>query len=231
MQRRHWISGVVTAFLGMGLLSTVNAQGRGFGRGQQLRKYPNSHFYNRDGSLNQKVAKEAYAELFRYHNYSIAESVLNNAKDFWIADFALGDFSNVGMAGIFFINEKEHGYFGHEIYLLPGQMIPEHYHLPAEDKPAKHEMWQVRHGSIHTMAQGDTLADLPKGLKLPESQLKDNAITCFKAKSLGVGDQDILVQLEQPHFMIAGSQGAIVTEYASYHSGDGLRFTNPKAKV
>ncbi|MGL4942040.1 MAG: hypothetical protein ACRC46_02475 [Thermoguttaceae bacterium] len=229
MQRRNWIFGVTAAVLGMSFLPKATAQVRSIGRGR-LRKYPNSHFYNRDGSFNQTVAKEAFAELFRYYNYSIGESVLAD-KNFWVNDFGLGDFSNVGMGGIFFINDKEHGYFGHEIYLLPGQMIPEHFHVAAEDKPAKHEMWQVRHGSIHTMAQGGTLADLPKGLVLPESQLKDNAITCFKAKACGVADQDILAQLEQPHFMIAGPQGAIVTEYASYHSGDGLRFTNPKAKV
>jgi len=42
---------------------------------------------------------------------------------------------------------------------------------------------------------------------------------------------DFLNRLEAPHFMMAGPQGAIVTEYASYHSGDGLRFTNPKATV
>ena len=29
--------------------------------------------------------------------------------------------------------------------------------------------------------------------------------------------------------MIAGNDGAIVTEYACYHSMDGLKFTNPVA--
>ena len=29
------------------------------------------------------------------------------------------------------------------------------------------------------------------------------------------------------HFMIAGPEGAIVTEYATFHDNDGLRFTNP----
>jgi hypothetical protein len=32
------------------------------------------------------------------------------------------------------------------------------------------------------------------------------------------------------HFMIAGPQGAIVSEYATFHDGDGLRFTNPNVK-
>lgn len=212
----------------MAALPNANAQGR-LARGR-LRKYPNSHFYNRDGSFNDKTSRAAFAELFRFHNYSLTDTILAD-ENFWVADFGLGDFANVGMGGIFFVNDKEHGYFGHEIYLLPGQMIPEHYHLPAEGKGAKHEVWQVRHGSIYTMSQGGTLADLPKEVKLPESQLRDNAITCFLGKKQVVGNIETLAKLEEPHFMIGGPEGTIVTEYASYHSGEGLRFTNPKAKV
>jgi len=31
--------------------------------------------------------------------------------------------------------------------------------------------------------------------------------------------------------MVAGPEGAIVTEYATYHDMAALRFTNPKAKL
>ena len=189
-------------------------------------KYPNEHFY-KDGKYDEEVAKAAYLEMFRAFRYSLADSVINS-KDFWTLEFGLGDFSNVGMAGIFFVNDKEHSYFGHEIYLLPGQMIAEHYHLPAEDMPAKHEAWQVRHGQVWTVAQGGDKNSLP--FVLPASQDKDFT-TCFDAKELKVGDMDFLRKLEQPHFMMAGPEGAIVTEYASYHSGEGLRFSNPDAKA
>ena len=212
-------------------------QGRGQGGGliggnrpglaRAITKYPNEHFY-KDGKFDEAVAKEAYAELFRFHRYSLAQSVLSS-KDFWILEFGLDDFSNVGMAGIFFVNDKEHNYFGHEIYLLPGQMIAQHYHVAAENMAPKHELWQVRHGQIWTLAEGGTKADLPEGLVLPKSQ--EDTITCFKARKLEVGDIEKLNKLEEPHFMIAGPQGAIVTEYASYHSGEGLKFTNPKVKV
>jgi len=195
--------------------------------GRTLTKYPSEHFY-KNGKFDEEVAKAAYREMFEFHRYSIRETVLNS-KDFWVLEFGLGDYSNVGMAGIFFVNDKENGYFGHEIYLLPGQMIAEHRHLPAEGKPAKHECWQVRHGQIWTFASGGTAANVPVDVTLPKSQ--DGAITAFNVKKLEVGDMDYLSKLEAPHFMLAGPQGAIVTEYASYHSGDGLRFTNPKAKV
>lgn len=228
MNRRYWLTSVVAASAAM-YAGIANAQQRLWNRGR-LRKYPNAFFYDRDGGFNPKQAKLAFADLFRYHNYSLTEKILASS-DFWQMDFQTGDFSNVGMGGIFFINDKENGYFGHEIYLLPGQMIPEHYHVAAEDKPAKHEMWQVRHGSVYTMSQGGALADLPAGVKLPESQLQNSGITCFLGKKLNVGDQDVLAKLEQPHFMIAGAEGAIVTEYANYHSMEGLKFTNPKVSL
>jgi hypothetical protein len=203
----------------------------------KMKKYPNSHFYNKDGSFNVKEAKDAYVELFRFHNYSLPDVVKD--ERFWAVDFGLGDFANVGMGGIFWLNDKEHGYFGHEIYLLPFQMIPEHAHVEAEGKPAKHEYWQVRHGSIFNFGKGGSKEDLKKlPFELPKSQLDANAITAFNCVELKAGagtgkgkSEANLTGLGDFHFMIAGENGAIVTEYASFHSNEGLKFQNAKAKL
>jgi D-lyxose ketol-isomerase len=184
-------------------------------------QFTNEMFY-KNGQFDQEAGKKAFLELFKYHNYSMADSLKDNA-DFWVADFKQNDFANTGMGGIFWVNDKEHGYFGHEIFLLPGQMLVEHSHVPAEGKPAKHECWQVRHGSIHTFGEGP--ATVPCPVKLPESQKKH--IVSKNASKLEVGQMGFLNRLEAPHFMVGGPDGAIVTEYASFHSGDGLRFTNP----
>ncbi len=226
MNRRNWITGIVGGAAGLFAASTCS-EGFSFGNKKKLPKYPNDYFY-KNGEFNPEAAKKAYFELFDYHDYSLAESLKDN-PDFWVAEFGLGDYTNVGMAGIFWVNDKEHGYFGHEIYLLPGQMIPEHAHAPAEGKPAKHECWQVRHGSIYTFGVGEPTKPCP--VELPESQLESGGITCFKCNKLEVGDMEYLSDLEDPHFMYAGPEGAIVTEYASYHSGEGLRFTNKKAAL
>jgi D-lyxose ketol-isomerase len=248
MDRRNWITntlggvaGLTTLLGGAAAYAQVGNPGRGQnnqnrvlgGRRQQtLTKYDNSRFYKADGSFNEEAAKAAYAEMFRFHRYSLADVV--NDERFWILDFGLGDFANVGMAGIFWLNDKEHGYFGHEIYLLPGQMIPEHSHVPAEGKPAKHEYWQVRNGSIFNFGEGGSKDDVPDSVQLPKSQLDANAITAFKCVELkavtGAGKGEAgLNRLEAFHFMMGGPEGTIVTEYASYHSGEGLRFKNPKA--
>ncbi|MDR3181975.1 MAG: hypothetical protein LBT89_03495, partial [Planctomycetaceae bacterium] len=190
-------------------------------------RYDNAHFY-KDGKFNTEAAIAAYDELFRHFHYSLAN--VTKDKRFWAVDFGLGDFANVGMGGIFWVNDKEHGYFGHEIYLLPGQMIPEHSHVPAEDKAAKHEYWQVRHGNVWTFAQGGSKNDkLP--IALPKSQLDANAITAFIPHELKVGDEAPLRALGEWHFMIAGPEGAIVTEFGSFHSNQGLKFQNTKAKL
>ena len=70
----------------------------------------------------------------------------------WVTDFGLGDFENVGMGGIFWINDPEYKYFAHAIYLLPGQMIPEHAHVKT-DFPAKHESWMVEKGWVYNFSE------------------------------------------------------------------------------
>lgn len=46
-----------------------------------------------------------------------------------------------------------------------------------------------------------------------------------------VGDIIHLKKEESFHFLLAGPEGAIVDEWASYHDGDGLRFTCPDASL
>jgi hypothetical protein len=46
-----------------------------------------------------------------------------------------------------------------------------------------------------------------------------------------VGEILHLKKSETFHFLMAGPEGAIVDEWASYHDGAGLRFTNTKAKL
>ena len=56
---------------------------------------------------------------------------------------------------IFWINNVEHDYLGHEIFLLPGQMIPEHWHVRTANARAKVEGWHLRHGSVTLVAEGE----------------------------------------------------------------------------
>lgn len=184
---------------------------------QTMKKYTNDYFYE-NGVLNATKALNAYKELLAFYHVPF-DTVLE--KNMFITDFGLGDFANVGMAGIFWHNSQEFAYFAHEIYLLPGQMIVEHKHVKT-DNPAKMETWHVRSGSIFNFGEGETTANNPK---TPESQKE--FISVSNVNELGLNGTQTLGRLESPHFMIAGEKGAIVSEYANYHDGAGLRFTNP----
>jgi len=191
-----------------------------------LPKYKNADFYV-DGKFQPEVAKKAYLDMMAAYGYDMhLENEKKWATPFWYTDFGLGDFVNVGMGGVFWINSQEANYFAHEIFLLPGQMIVEHGHEPTTKGRAKMESWHVRYGSIYTM--GETGGPIPAELKLAPSQEK--FITVSKCNVLHAGEIGTLNRVGAKHFMVAGPEGAIVTEYGTFHDNDGLRFTNPKVK-
>ncbi|MBL7222780.1 MAG: hypothetical protein ISS72_02905 [Candidatus Brocadiae bacterium] len=188
-----------------------------------LKKYGNTHFYT-DGKFDAAKANAAYYEMMEHYSYPIPPRL--RTDEFWTLDFALGKFTEVGMAGIFWINDHR-GFFGHEIYLLPGQMIPEHLHLSTKDGPAKMEGWHVRHGSCWVF--GNEGASTPE----MEALIPPSHKQCSKAriaKKLMPGECACLNQPCAPHFMLAGPQGAIVSEYANWHDNAGLRFSHPDVK-
>lgn len=184
------------------------------------KKYTNADYY-KDGKFQGQVALKAYLDMLEHYGVPYTEKM---KKELWITDFNLGDFENVGMAGIFWVNDPVHRYFAHEIYLLPGQMITEHKHV-ATAFPAKFESWMVQKGWCYNYAIGEATPNAPK---LPESQKEHITVANFVVQN--VGEIVHLKEIESPHFLFAGDEGCIVSEYATYHDGDGLRFTNPKVE-
>jgi hypothetical protein len=190
----------------------------------QVKTYTSGEFYDADGKFLEDKAREAYYDMFRRFSYPISETL---KKEMWILDFGLGDFARVGMAGIFWLNRQDYDYFGHEIYLLPGQMIAEHCHVATDKGAAKMESWQPRRGMIHTFGEGDPTPDLWD--KIPPSQR--DVVKSRRCQTLGIDEIGHLNRLTAWHFMVAGPEGALVTEYGTFHDMDGLRFSNPKATL
>ncbi len=217
MTRRQMIGGVVAG--------TAMAAVGGRTRASEVSMLENKDFYKADGTFDAAAAKEAYYDMMRRFNYPIVDRL--QGEEFWAVDFGLGKFTEVGMAGIFWLNVKEHDFFGHEIYLLPGQMIPEHRHLKTEDARPKMEGWHTRHGFVWTYGEGEpNPGDVER---IPPSH-RDIA-KARRALKLMPGEVTWLPEAEQWHSMLAGPEGAIVTEYASYHDNAALRFTIPNAKL
>ena len=194
---------------------------KGLARGGAV--HANSEFYTADGKFDDVAAKKAYFEMMEGFGYPVYEKLRN---ELWAIDFAAGKFTEVGMGGIFWINDKQGLYLGHGIYLLPGQMIPEHWHVKTEFAP-KAEAWQLRYGAVTLFGEGDPSPEWDKVVPASEKP----CTTVKHATVLKLGDVAPLNRVEAKHFMVAGPEGCIVTEYASYHDGAALRFTNPKVKL
>ncbi len=200
--------------------------------------FTNADFY-KEGKFDADLAKKAYKNMMKHFGVEVYGTL--GTDEFWVTDFSLGDFANVGMGGIFWSNEQYPnvpgskfegtGFLGHEIYLLPGQMIVEHGHVETKKYPAKRESWLVRNGSCYSFSvQDDKEAFKTFPAFLPKSQVDSGFITCNSFKELKAGDRDVLNKEGYKHFLIAGPEGAIVTEFGNFHDNDGLRFTNPNTK-
>ena len=192
---------------------------------KKMKVYDNAHFYGDDGQFRESVAKAAYYEMMEHYKYPIPERL--RGDEFWTLDFGLGKFTEIGMAGIFWVNNLEHNYFGHDIYLFPGQSIPEHRHMKTALAGPKLEAWHVRHGSVYIYGEGDPTPGVEA--RIPSTH-KDCLIAKHEQK-LMPGEVGELHGPEEWHWMKAGPEGAIVTEYATYHDGDGLRFSHPDARM
>lgn len=181
-------------------------------------------FY-KDGKFDQEAAKKAYFDMMDKLGYPVSE---NLRKNMWVSDFGLGDFPAVGMAGIFWAHENKNGVFGHEIILLPNQMLVEHWHVAGKGLPAKNECWHARAGKTYCFGEEGEDASKYPNVKVPESQKKFitvNKVACADAEK---GNIVWLNRLEARHYQIAGPEGAVVTEYGAFHDNDNNRFTNPK---
>ena len=221
--RRGVLKGIAAGAAGsLPLLGGCQADAAGTAK--TLPAWKNEDFY-KDGKFDAEAAKKAYYTLMEFHKFPIMPVL--KTDEFWTLDFGIDKFMEVGMAGIFYINDKRDNYFLHDIWLLPGQMIPEHRHMKIEGVAAKMEGWLVRHGTAWIYSVGEASAE--DEARIPPSHRK--IAVARKATKRMPGEVAQLAVAEQSHFMLAGPQGAIVTEVATYHDNAALRFTHPDVKM
>ncbi len=224
INRRQMLGGVAAgAAASVSIIKPDSAHAESRKKG--VAKPKNADFYTADGKFNAEAAKKAYYGMMKHYHYPVCDRL--RGDDFWTLDFGLGIFSEVGMAGIFWINNLKDNYFGHEIYLLPGQMIAEHQHLKTEKTAAKMEGWHVRHGWVYIYGEGTPTPGVEA--RIPPSH-KECAVARTE-KILRVGETACLGKALEKHWMRAGPEGAIVSEYATAHDMAGLRFSHPDVKL
>ena len=216
----------------------------------------NDAFYKDDGAFDATKTKEAYFAMMEAYDYPIPEILRTDT--FWVCDFVQRDFESLGMGGVFWKNQNakygeigsksykgkfkdvSFGYLGHEIYLLPGQCLPEHTHFGGPDGfGPKMETWHIRHGSVRFFGEHQGEAKEKPISELAKCERPFGyGEKWFKSKyfvEMGAGGIYTLNDPESWHFMQAGPNGAIVSEYATYHndvqfSKPGMKFAPSEAK-
>lgn len=113
------------------------------------------------------------------------------------------------------------------MYLLPGQMIPEHIHRPITEPPAtpaKYESWKGIRGWVYNFSEVGALTPNPPAIPKSFGPTFSRNFNIIKA-----GETQALKKIETWHFMLAGTNGAIVDEYGVNHDRRGWFSSNPNA--
>lgn len=183
----------------------------------------NKRFYNAGGNFNQEAAREIYLHFLQQAGYPVNDAI---AQKLLVSDFGLGRFTEAGLGGILWWGDEAHNFSGLDAFLLPGQIIPEHWHVRVREIPAKMESWLVRHGEIYAYVEGEPTSNIKAKLAAADAA----NVTVKRERILGLGEIAGISRPLEKHWMQAGPQGAIFTEFSTFHAGEAVRFTDGKIK-
>ncbi len=128
--------------------------------------FKNSDFYTA-GKFDVEKAKDGIIAMCKFHGYPVFPGFRENL---WVSDYGLGQYTKLGLAAYMFQNKndgKDDTYMLMDLFLVPGQMLPEHWHLEGDNNIVKNEGWLVRWGKSYIVGEGkDNLAKFP--IKIPK---------------------------------------------------------------
>jgi len=185
-------------------------------------RFDNSTFYNDKGEFQVEKAKDAYVALMEYHECPVFPET---RKNMWVSDYGTGQFAKLGLGAVMYKNNEEHRYMLMDLYLLPNQMLPEHWHLASEKNPAKLEGWLVRYGLSHVVGEGEP--NLSTGVIIPKCHRNGTTTTLHET----IATPGVFVPLNREgakHWQYAGPEGAIITEVANVHTDAAVRHEDKK---
>ncbi|QZT38006.1 hypothetical protein K5X82_03680 [Halosquirtibacter xylanolyticus] len=186
----------------------------------------NEDYYS-NGKFDSEKAKDAVITLCKYHGYPIHPNFREKLK---VSDYGEGRFAEMGIAVNMVVNNQEDKYMLMEIFLLPGQMLPEHRHLKGDDLPAKLEGWFIRHGMSYIVGVGKDNLDKFPDIKIPYCHNEATTKTKHVYPAYP-GDFTKLLKEETLHWQFAGKEGAIMSEVANVHSSPLVRHADLEARI
>jgi len=185
-------------------------------------QFDNASFYGADGKFDVEKGKDAIMALMKHHGYPVFPGM---REKIWVSDYGTGQFTKLGLAAYLFMNNEDDNYMLMDLFLLPGQMLPEHWHLNGEKNPAKREGWLVRWGLSHIVGAGE--ANLGKDVVVPNCHMNGETTTKHEVVA-GPGTFVPLAKVYTRHWQLAGPEGAIITEVANVHTNDAVRHSDQK---
>lgn len=182
----------------------------------------NDDFYT-DGEFDVEKAKDAVLAMCKRFGYPVFPELRDML---WISDYGTGQFAKLGLAACIFENHAEDGtYMMLDLFIMPNQMLPEHWHLEGDMGIVKNEGWLVRWGKSYIVGVGeDNLADFPQ-IKIPEFHCGGTATTKHVVAARP-GMFVPLAELKSRHWQYGGPEGAIVTEVANFHTSSAVRHSD-----
>lgn len=186
-----------------------------------LIQFTDEQFYDKEGKFDVEKAKDGVLSLCRYHRYPVFPAMRENL---WVSDYGVGQFAKAGLAAYVFVNNEKDRYMLLDIFLLPNQMLPEHWHVASGENPAKREGWLVRWGLSHIVGIGEP--NLGPEVAIPACH--NGGKTETKHEVVATAGMFVpLAEVESKHWQYGGPEGAIITEVANVHTNAGVRHTDP----
>ncbi|HLB72525.1 MAG TPA: hypothetical protein VJJ98_00760, partial [Sedimentisphaerales bacterium] len=133
ISRRAVFQATGVAAAGLAATGCVSGQ-KGSGKKKGKINFDNAYFYDAEGKFKSEAAKDALIALMQYHGYPVFPDI---REKLWVCDYGAGQYVKMGLGAVIFVNNEKDRYMMLDIYLLPNQMLPEHYHLPTDKNPAK----------------------------------------------------------------------------------------------
>jgi D-lyxose ketol-isomerase len=161
---------------------------------------------------NEKNIKKKIIEIYKESNIYVRPDEFEKME---ITDFGLGDFSNIGLGIIIYVNTDK--VCAKELAIAPYQVCPQHRHPEVEGKTGKEETFRCRWGEVYLYVEGKQ----SKNIKavIPDKYL--DRFNVFKEIILKPGEQYTLPP-NTWHWFQGGPEGAILSEFSthSYDAGD-----------
>lgn len=189
--------------------------------------FDHAAFYDSKGNFKEAAARQAYLDFMKWKGYELDKDFEKNIQDnLVVTDFGLGQFTKVGMGMLIWSNDSENNYASVEVLLLPWQMMPEHWYVPAADAPPRVKTIHCRYGSAYLYGEGKPTKKI-KG-RLHEIQKLHTSV--WTEQTLNVGEMTSYPKPAEKRWKQAGPAGAIFSEYSTYRTYKSIRFSDPNIR-